>query len=210
MEYSFMEPFLINDLINGVSINYEQYNNRELVEILTFLNRLVKNKKNIFCFEKNAILNYKKIVEIISNYVFDKEILVAHTMILYLEEMLKNEEFAYKSKQEFIDEQMSLRKINVTDDVDNYLKKCIDMDKKIIVHVYHRVLFWSKKNKEELDLIRSSVNYFYNCDESSKDLYDEFVNLYKEKNIHLFQTEPCKILEFPLKKQSLIRSILKG
>jgi len=208
MEYSFMEPFLVNELINGVSINYEKYNNIELIEILSFLNKLSKDKKEIFAFEEKAIDNYKKIIDIVKENTFDKEVLLGYTRIFQLEKMLEDENLKSKLKDEFIKEQIVLRKIDNKTNIDNLLRKCIMMDKTLIVYIYHKVVYGSKKTKDDLDLIRYSMNYFYSLNDD-KELYDQYVELCREKNIHIYHREPCKILDFPKKKRSLVNSLLK-
>lgn len=199
MEYSFMEPFLVDELINGVSINYEQYNDLELVEILSFLNELVKRRTNIFGFEEKALDNYKKIINIIGNTVFDREILIGYTRLLYLERKLQDEKIKNKLKEEFIEEQKTLRKIEFNCNSEQLLKKCVTMDKKLIVHIYHKVPYGLKKSKEDLDFIRYSMNYLYSVDEESKELYDKYIELLKEKGIYIYDRVPCKILNFPIK-----------
>ena len=60
--YNYVNPYLLNELINGISIRYDEFSDEYFTLFLKALNKFVRENFELFCFEENAVNNYKEII----------------------------------------------------------------------------------------------------------------------------------------------------
>lgn len=172
-----MKLRFLYELMNKPS-DYSKYNEDVCLSNLNLLNKTVKENVGLFCLDENALENYKKIVSELSKC-YGKEILIARTYILDIENMGKS------SKQGEIFKKNILAMHNIKEEKDyNFIKKIITFDFEVIPFILYNPHFYDEKFNDA-KLLKYALNYFQNMNELD----------YKKAN---------KVKEFCLSKGTLI------
>lgn len=144
--------------------DYRYYGKEEAQYALSILNRIVKENKGLFALSPNILVNYKKMVNILSKST-NKEVLRANTYILELENTRLN-------KEEYINYFSSLHGLNNIDVI-----KTIIFDSDVLPYViYHETFYETKYDNPKL--LKASLNYFLKKDPQNKEIYDSFRRYY--------------------------------
>ena len=101
-----------------------------------------------------------------------------------------------------------LNKIKEEHEIDKELTvsealKVIYVDCRLFENLNHFILYY---NEDVKDYIKYSMNYFINIDKKNKDLYEDYINLYRENNV--VYEHKNNIVNFP-KKLSFSRRLFR-
>ena len=101
-----------------------------------------------------------------------------------------------------------LNKIKEEHEIDKELTvsealKVIYVDYRLFENLNHFILYY---NEDVKDYIKYSMNYFINIDKKNKDLYEDYINLYRENNV--VYEHKNNIVNFP-KKLSFSRRLFR-
>ena len=192
-KYALINNFLSTDF-------YENKN-----EFLQNLNCFVKENIGLFCLYNETLNNYK---EILCSFdedraLYIKEIIKGFTNILNIESIDDSLKELYAIR--YLLNESTNRQLDYVPGKEE-LREMIYYDLAIYRTLIDGSLFYEGKKSEKY--IKSSLNYFMSIDSENKQLYDFFVDAYKQIG-YVYGKEKCKILRFPKKKQSLFKKLFK-
>lgn len=198
-EVLYIKCALINNSLNVNMINFGKDKN----EFLKGLNCFVKKNIGFFCLYEYTLNNYKNLLNLFDNdkSLYVKEIIKGFTNILDIESI--DDSLKEKYVLEYLNKEKNNRHLDYIPDKEE-LCEMINYDFVIYQTLVNGNLFYRGKKSEKY--IKSSLNYFMSIDCENKELYDFFVDAYKQVG-YVYESEKCKILKFP--KRSLFRWLLK-
>lgn len=192
----YIEKKLICGNLNDIDLVYDE------LDFFQTLNRFAYQNVGLFCLNETYIYNYKRIIEKYEDerYKYTRELLESYTFIMRFENLTNEEKEEIKINY--------LNKIKEEHEIDKELTvsealKVIYVDCRLFENLNHFILYY---NEDVKDYIKYSMNYFINIDKKNKDLYEDYINLYRENNV--VYEHKNNIVNFP-KKLSFSRRLFR-
>ena len=166
-------------------------------------NKFVYQNVGLFCLNERYIHNYKRILEKYEEekYKYMKELLKGYTFLMEFESLNVNEKEEIKKNylNKIKEEHLINKEISTSEAL-----KIMYVDYKLFDSLNRFILFYDDDVK---DYIKYSMNYFMNIDKENIDLYEDYINLYRENNV--VYEHKNNIVKFPKKKLSFLRRLFK-
>ena len=173
--------YFLKELVTSPD-DFREYSKGGTIYTLSSLNRTVYKNFGLFSLSPKILNNYKKMVGKLDK-TFDKEVLIAYTYIYGIEKM-------NIQKKDYIDYFNKLHNYSSTD-----IKKTIIFDYELLLYVIYHEAFY-KKEFEDMERVKGSINYFKTINPLDNRLYDEFLDYYINRS---------KTIIFPNKLKRLFR-----
>ena len=193
----YIEKKLITGELSDIDLVYDE------LDFFQKLNKFFYQNIGLFCLNEKYIYNYKRIIKKYEQekYKYMKEILESYTILMNFENLNKEEKEKIKINY--------LNKIRVEHNIEKEITisealKVIYVDYKLFDYFNHFILYY---NEEVKDYIKYSMNYFINMDKENKDLYEDYINLYRENNVVYEHKD--NIIKLPVKKVKFLKRIFR-
>lgn len=166
------------------------------------INRFARGNVGLFCLSSDFIYNYERIIHYfeLNKCKFMKDIIVAYTLVMDVNSLTDSEKEVFI--QIYLSNFLNKHGIKKVESL-NELIKIINVDYYTYDGFEKGALYYERENTK---YIKYSFNYFISVDPLNKDVYEEYINLYRENEV-VFEHKD-NIVKFP-KKMGFFRRLFK-